>query len=68
MLIGGIAYCLFIISFLFPQTWLLYAVSAVVGVGAAVIWTGQGNFLSRCSDSTNISRNSGIFWALLQAR
>ncbi|XP_070502205.1 UNC93-like protein MFSD11 [Chironomus tepperi] len=66
MLIGAVAYCGFMVSFLWPQTWLLYTVSAVLGVGAAIIWTAQGAFLSRCSDETTISRNSGIFWAMLQ--
>ena len=63
-----VIYSLFMISFLWPQTWLLYTVSAVLGVGAAIIWTAQGAFLSRCSDETTISRNSGIFWAMLQMR
>lgn len=66
MLIGAVTYMLFIMSFLLPRTWLLYFASAVVGFGAAVIWTGQGNYLTLNSDSNTISRNSGIFWALLQ--
>lgn len=53
-------------SFLFPKTWLLYFASAVLGVGAALIWTGQGNYLSKCSDPSTISRHSGIFWAMFQ--
>lgn len=56
------------ISFLWPKTWLLYSMSAVLGLGAAIIWTAQGSFLSRCSDEATISRNSGIFWAMLQMR
>lgn len=32
----------------------------------AVIWTGQGNFLTINSNSVTMSRNSGIFWAMLQ--
>ncbi|XP_075230897.1 UNC93-like protein MFSD11 [Lycorma delicatula] len=66
MILGSITYALFIFSFLFPKTWLLYAASALMGLGAAIIWNGQGNYLTLNSDSTTISRNSGIFWALLQ--
>lgn len=66
MLGGAVAYCLFMISFLWPKTWLLYSVSAILGVGAAIIWTAQGAFLSSCSDEKTISRNSGVFWAMFQ--
>lgn len=66
MLLGAFTYCFFIITFLWPQTWLLYVASAVLGTGAAFIWTGQGMYLSKCSDESTISRNSGIFWAMLQ--
>lgn len=52
--------------FLFPSNWLLYLSSGILGAGAAITWTGQGNFLARCSDLSTISRNSGVFWALLQ--
>ncbi|CAL4072875.1 unnamed protein product [Meganyctiphanes norvegica] len=67
MIIGGITYGLFIASFLWPQTWLLYTASILVGAGAALIWTGQGNYLTLMSDQETISRNSGIFWAMLQS-
>ncbi|XP_065089068.1 UNC93-like protein MFSD11 [Ochlerotatus camptorhynchus] len=66
MLLGAFTYCFFIITFLWPKTWLLYVASAVLGTGAAFIWTGQGMYLSKCSDESTISRNSGIFWAMLQ--
>ncbi|CAG9862335.1 unnamed protein product [Phyllotreta striolata] len=66
MLIGGVTYMLFILSFLIPRGWLLYTTSAILGVGAALIWTGQGNYLTLNSTKKDISRNSGIFWALLQ--
>lgn len=56
------------VSFLYPKTWLLYVSSAVLGAGAALIWTGQGAYLSRCSNDETIARNSGVFWAMLQAR
>ncbi|KAL1517341.1 hypothetical protein ABEB36_001116 [Hypothenemus hampei] len=66
MLIGGITYVLFIISFAVPRVWLLYSASVVLGIGAALIWTGQGNYLALNSTDQTISRNSGVFWAMLQ--
>ncbi|XP_028044058.1 UNC93-like protein MFSD11 [Bombyx mandarina] len=66
MLIGAVTYLFFIVTFLFPRTWLLYVASVLIGAGAAMIWTGQGNYLTMNSDAETISRNSGIFWAMLQ--
>lgn len=66
MFVGAITYNIFIAQFLVPVTWGLYAASVAIGVGAALIWTGQGNFLTINSNSTTMSRNSGIFWAMLQ--
>ncbi|CAH4032569.1 UNC93-like protein MFSD11 [Pieris brassicae] len=66
MLIGAVTYLFFIITFLFPRTWLLYVASVLIGAGAAAIWTGQGNYLTLNSDADTISRNSGVFWAMLQ--
>ncbi|XP_035210006.1 UNC93-like protein MFSD11 [Stegodyphus dumicola] len=48
------------------MAWCLYLASALVGFGASLFWTGQGNFLTINSDSETMSRNSGVFWALLQ--
>ncbi|XP_054155072.1 UNC93-like protein MFSD11 [Oppia nitens] len=66
MFIGAIIYCLFIANFMFPKVWVLYFLSVVIGLGAAIIWTGQGNFLTINSDERTMSRNSGVFWAILQ--
>ncbi|KFB39669.1 AGAP000311-PA-like protein [Anopheles sinensis] len=66
MTIGAITYCLFMASFFLPHVALLYGCSVVLGAGAALIWTGQGMYLSQCSNSQTISRNSGVFWAMLQ--
>ncbi|XP_068760630.1 UNC93-like protein MFSD11 [Montipora capricornis] len=67
MIVGGICYALFISSLIEPRTWSVYSGSVVIGYGASVIWTGQGNFLTINSTPETISRNSGIFWALLQS-
>ncbi|KAL3285315.1 hypothetical protein HHI36_019424 [Cryptolaemus montrouzieri] len=66
MFIGSLTYMLFIMSFLWPKTWLLYTASAIIGAGAALIWTGQGTYLTLNSSPATISRNSGMFWAMLQ--
>lgn len=66
MFIGGICYCVFIGSIIYPFVATLYIASVIVGVGAALIWTGQGNYLTLNSTSETMGRNSGIFWALLQ--
>jgi len=66
MFIGGACYCLFIASIIVPLLSTLYIASVIVGVGAALIWTGQGNFLTLNSTDETMGRNSGIFWALLQ--
>ncbi|XP_060535098.1 UNC93-like protein MFSD11 isoform X2 [Cylas formicarius] len=66
MLCGAVTYLLFIMSFAIPHTWLLYLASVVIGIGAAMIWTGQGNYLALNSTEATISRNSGLFWAMLQ--
>lgn len=66
MIVGGICYALFIASLIQPKAWSVYLGSVVIGYGASVIWTGQGNFLTINSTPETISRNSGIFWALLQ--
>ncbi|KAG0723911.1 UNC93-like protein MFSD11 [Chionoecetes opilio] len=66
MIIGGVTYVIFIGGFLWPHTVILYLTSVLIGVGAALIWTGQGNYLTLMSTQKTISRNSGIFWAMLQ--
>ncbi|XP_050084205.1 UNC93-like protein MFSD11 [Anopheles aquasalis] len=66
MIIGAVTYCLFMACFFVPHVALLYLFSVVLGAGAALIWTGQGTYLSQCSNNETISRNSGVFWAMLQ--
>lgn len=50
------------------NTWILFAASTVIGIGAALLWTGQGNYLTVNSTSELMTRNSGIFWSLRQLR
>jgi len=67
MILAGLLYAQYIAQLLYPNTYLLYASAAIIGLGAPIIWTAQGNFLSLNSDDDTISRNSGIVWAMLQS-
>lgn len=66
ILTGACCYILFIGSFLWPQNALLYSASCILGFGAALIWTGHGQYLTGNSDTSTMSRNAGIFWAIFQ--
>ncbi|XP_044761950.1 UNC93-like protein MFSD11 [Coccinella septempunctata] len=66
MCIGAVSYIGYIFSFLYPEVHALYIMSAVLGIGAALIWTGQGNYLIINTPKEEMSRNCGIFWAMLQ--
>ena len=66
MLLAGLLYVQYLAQLLYPNTYLLYIGSAVVGFGSPILWTAQGNFIALNSDTDTISRNSGIVWALFQ--
>ena len=66
MVVGGVIYSLYIAQIIYPNVYLLYGGSILIGIGAAVIWTAQGNFLTLNSDPGTMTRNSGVFWAMLQ--
>ncbi|XP_031695744.1 UNC93-like protein MFSD11 [Anarrhichthys ocellatus] len=66
MFFSGLLYSGYIAMFIYPYTWSFYTASVLVGIGAAVLWTAQGNVLTINSTDNTIGRNSGIFWALLQ--
>ncbi|KOC62902.1 UNC93-like protein MFSD11 [Habropoda laboriosa] len=63
---GAGCYVIFIASFHILQNAVLYAASGIVGLGAALIWTGHGQYLTENSDSETMPRNAGIFWAIFQ--
>ena len=66
LILGGVCYACFIAQLMKPNNALLYSASALIGIGAAMIWVAQGNFLTLNSDAATMERNSGIFWAMLQ--
>ncbi|KAI1707984.1 ion channel regulatory protein UNC-93 domain-containing protein [Ditylenchus destructor] len=67
MVFGAATYALFQMGFLFLNTPYLLISSAILGLGAAVIWTAQGKYLTLNSTEGTASKNSGVFWAISQA-
>ncbi|XP_076377988.1 UNC93-like protein MFSD11 isoform X1 [Megalopta genalis] len=66
ILTGACCFILFLASFLWPQDVLLYIASCVLGLGAALIWTGHGQYLTENSNAETMSRNAGVFWTVFQ--
>uniref|UniRef100_A0AAX7TVE9 Major facilitator superfamily domain containing 11 n=1 Tax=Astatotilapia calliptera TaxID=8154 RepID=A0AAX7TVE9_ASTCA len=68
MFLSGLLYSGYIAMFIVPSTWSFYLTSVLIGIGAAMLWTAQGQFLVENSEASTINRNTGMFWALLQCR
>ncbi|XP_004552270.3 UNC93-like protein MFSD11 [Maylandia zebra] len=66
MFLSGLLYSGYIAMFVVPSTWSFYLTSVLIGIGAAMLWTAQGQFLVENSEASTINRNTGMFWALLQ--
>merc|ERR1719430_1355206 len=62
MFIAAILYVQYLGQLLYPNTYILYVSAGVLGLGAPIIWTAQGNFLALNSDPDTISRNAGVVW------
>nr|CAD2167637.1 unnamed protein product [Meloidogyne enterolobii] len=67
LLFGACTYALFQAGFLFLNRFYLFGSSALLGLGAAVIWTAQGKYLALNSQPETAGKHSGLFWALSQA-
>ncbi|XGW32449.1 hypothetical protein V3C99_017192 [Haemonchus contortus] len=65
--VGAVCYMSFMVQFLVLNAWRLYLFSAVLGFGAAIIWTANGAYLVQFSRQGKMGRNSGILWAMLQS-
>ena len=43
---------------------LYYSASAVIGIGASVLWTSQGSLLAVMAEKNNLGALNGVFWSL----
>uniref|UniRef100_A0A914H3A6 UNC93-like protein MFSD11 n=1 Tax=Globodera rostochiensis TaxID=31243 RepID=A0A914H3A6_GLORO len=65
--LAGCTYVLFLAGFLFINPYFLYGSSALLGLGAAVIWTAQGKYLTLNSSDQTAGKHSSLFLAFTVA-
>lgn len=61
LIFGSLFYSLFIFVLITKNPGLVYLASIFLGFGAAILWTAQGTFLIRASDSKHYGKSSGFF-------
>jgi len=66
LIIGTLAYVLYIAANIKVTAPTLCIASAILGVGGAILWNAQGAFVIRCSTEKTLGLNTGIFFALFQ--
>ncbi|KAE9549637.1 hypothetical protein FO519_007144, partial [Halicephalobus sp. NKZ332] len=66
MVSGAITYIIFQAGFLFLNEPFLYFSSALLGVGAAIIWAAQGKYIAMNSTNETASLHSSLFWGEYQ--
>ncbi|ETO15500.1 hypothetical protein RFI_21865, partial [Reticulomyxa filosa] len=77
MFFGSCTYFMFVASNIVLYPWLLYTTSAIEGIGAALLWVGQGQFITQCANQFEINHQhplnsklgyfNGVFWLFFQA-
>jgi len=64
MILASIFYSLFVLSLLSKNVILIYSTSALLGIAASFLWTGQNSYLIRASDEKSYGTNAGFFSSL----
>jgi len=67
MIFAASLYLLFIAAAVKVIVPIYLIASALCGFGAAILWTAQGSFLTRCSVPDKMGFHTGLFFALCQA-
>ena len=65
LFIAAITYVAFAAAYIYLLVYTLYITAALIGIGAALLWTAEGQILLENSDERTIDRNSGIFLAFM---
>ena len=76
LFLGALCYALYVAANIATVPPLLYASSAVIGLGAAVLWTAQGGFIAACAGQheeenalpahSTMGQFNGIFFSIFQ--
>jgi MFS family permease len=66
LLFGCVCYCVFIAANTKVIEPILLAASAIIGFGAAVLWTAQGSAVIRSSPPEKLGAYNGIFFGIFQ--
>lgn len=61
MILALVFYSLFIFSLLSKSVTLIYTASALLGIAASFLWTGQNSYLIRASDGKSYGASAGLF-------
>lgn len=67
MIMGSLFYSFYIFSLLAKSVYLIYIFSALLGIAASALWTGQNSYLIRTSDKNSYGAASGFFNSLQSA-
>jgi len=66
LFLGALGYVIYLASNLYPRYYTLIPGAAIIGFGAAVLWTAQGAFMAKCSTESTLGFHSGVFFGLFQ--
>ncbi|VDM97224.1 unnamed protein product [Thelazia callipaeda] len=64
MFLASVFYTIFMLTFMLVNSLIFYMASALMGIAAALIWTGHGVYMKEITASGNESRNSGLHWSI----
>uniref|UniRef100_A0AAF5DPY2 Major facilitator superfamily (MFS) profile domain-containing protein n=1 Tax=Strongyloides stercoralis TaxID=6248 RepID=A0AAF5DPY2_STRER len=64
MVLSGFIFTIHMGFFMFLNTYVYYSISAIMGLGNLLSWTGQGVYLREITTKNNYLRNSAICWAV----
>jgi MFS family permease len=66
LMFGAVCYCIFIAANMKVEKPILLGASAIIGFGAAVLWTAQGSAVIHNAPSSKLGSYNGLFFGIFQ--